>query len=104
MEERKILHTIKREKANWIGHILRRNFLKHVSEGKIEGRIEVTRRRERRGKQLLDDIKEIKVYWKLKKEILDRTVENSLWKRLWTCRVADYELRDNLQLWPRAAG
>jgi len=29
---------------------------------------------------------------------------NSLWKRLWTCRKADYELRDNLQLWPRAAG
>jgi hypothetical protein len=30
-EERNILHTIKRRKANWIGHILCRNcLLKHV--------------------------------------------------------------------------
>jgi hypothetical protein len=30
-EERNIVHTIKRRKANWIGHILRRNcLLKHV--------------------------------------------------------------------------
>jgi hypothetical protein len=36
-EERNIVHTIKRRKANWIGHILRGNcFLKHVIEGKIE--------------------------------------------------------------------
>jgi hypothetical protein len=42
-EERNILYTIKRRKANWIGHILRRNcLLKHVIEGKREGRIEVT--------------------------------------------------------------
>jgi hypothetical protein len=32
-EERSIVHTIKRRKANGIGHILRRNFLlKHVIE------------------------------------------------------------------------
>jgi hypothetical protein len=38
-EDRNIPHTIKRRKANWIGHILRRNYLtKHVSEDKIEGR------------------------------------------------------------------
>jgi hypothetical protein len=31
------LHTTKRRKANWIGHILRRNcLLKHVIEGKRE--------------------------------------------------------------------
>jgi hypothetical protein len=37
-EERNILHNIKRRKANWIGHILRRNcLLQHVIEGKIEG-------------------------------------------------------------------
>ena len=36
-EERNILHTLKRRKANWFGHILRRNcLLKHVIEGKIE--------------------------------------------------------------------
>jgi hypothetical protein len=57
-EERHILHTVKRRKANWIGHILRRNcFLKHVIEGNLEGRIEVTRRRGRRRKQLLDELK-----------------------------------------------
>jgi hypothetical protein len=34
-EERNMLHTIKRRKANWIGHTLRRNCrLKHVIEGK----------------------------------------------------------------------
>jgi hypothetical protein len=37
-KESNILHTIKGTKANWIGHILRRNcLLKHVIEGKIEG-------------------------------------------------------------------
>jgi len=31
--------TYTREKADWIGHVLRRNcLLKHVIEGKIEGR------------------------------------------------------------------
>jgi len=38
--------TIKRRKANWIGHILRRNcLLKHVNEGKMEVRREVMGRR-----------------------------------------------------------
>ena len=50
-EEGNILQTIKIRKANWIGHILRRYcLLKHVIEGKIEGRIEVTGRRGRRRK------------------------------------------------------
>jgi hypothetical protein len=32
-EARKILHTLKRNKANWMGHILRRNcLLNHVIE------------------------------------------------------------------------
>ena len=35
---RNILHTMKRRKANWIGHILRRNcFLKHVKGRKKGG-------------------------------------------------------------------
>jgi len=60
-EEGNILQTIKR-KANWIGHNLRRNcLLKHVTEGKIEVWIEVTRRRGRKRKQLLDNLKEIRV-------------------------------------------
>jgi hypothetical protein len=48
--------------------------LKHVIEGKLEGRIEMTGRRGRRRKQLLDDLKEKKKYWKLKGEALDRTL------------------------------
>jgi hypothetical protein len=41
-EERNILQTIKRRKANWTGHILHWNCrLKHITEGKIEGRTEV---------------------------------------------------------------
>jgi hypothetical protein len=39
-EERNILHTVKRRKANWIDYILRRNcLLKHVIAGKLEVRI-----------------------------------------------------------------
>jgi hypothetical protein len=73
-EERNIVHTIKRRKANWIGHILcRKCLLKHVIEGKIEGRIEVMGSGGRRRKQLLDDLKEQRRYWKLKEEALDRT-------------------------------
>jgi len=72
-EERNILHTVKRRKANWIGHFLHRNcLLEQVIEGKVEGRI-VTERWGRRRKRLLDDIKEIREYCKLKKEALDRT-------------------------------
>jgi len=50
-EVRHTLQTIKRRKANWIGHILLRNcLLKHFIEGKIGGRIEVRGRRGRRRK------------------------------------------------------
>jgi hypothetical protein len=74
-EERNILNTIKRRKASWIGHILRRNcFLKHVIKGKLEGMIEMIGRRGRRRKQLLDELKEKRRYWKLKEEALDRTM------------------------------
>jgi hypothetical protein len=74
-EERNILNTIKRRKANWIDHILRRNcVLKHVIEGKLEERTEIMGRRGRRRKQLLDDLTERRRYWKLKEEALDRTL------------------------------
>ena len=44
-EQRNILHEIRKRKANWIGHILRRNcLLKQVIEGKIKGETEVVRR------------------------------------------------------------
>jgi hypothetical protein len=68
-----ILHEIRKQKANWIGHILRRNyFLKEVIEGKIKGRIEVTRRRGRRRKKLLNDLGNTRGYSHLKEEALDR--------------------------------
>ena len=75
MKQRKILHEIRKRKANWIGHILRRNcFLKQVMEGKIKGEMEVTRRRGRRRKKLLDDLRDRKGYSDLKEEALDRTM------------------------------
>ena len=37
-EQRNILREIRKRKANWIGHILRRNcLLKQVIEGRIKG-------------------------------------------------------------------
>jgi len=57
-EQRNILHEISKRKANCIGHVLRRNcLLRRVIEGKIKGGIEVTGRRERRRRKLLDDLK-----------------------------------------------
>src|SRR5215475_13760247 len=74
-EQRNILHEIRKRKANWIGHILRRNcLLQRVIEGKIQGRIEVTERHERRRRKLLDDFKERRGYSHLKEEALDRTM------------------------------
>jgi len=58
-EQRNILHEISKRKANWIGHILRRNcLLQRVIKGKIKGGIEETGRRGRRCRKLLDDLKE----------------------------------------------
>jgi hypothetical protein len=78
--------------------------------------IELTGRRGRRRKQLLDDLKEKRKYWKFaqkalrlwcegpsyKKKILEiergstrsHTVENSLWKRLRTCRKTDCRMNE----------
>jgi hypothetical protein len=48
-------------KADWI----RKNcFLKRVIEREVEVLREVTGRQERRHKQLLDDLKETRGYWK----------------------------------------
>jgi hypothetical protein len=53
--------------------MLRRNcLLKEDIEGKIKGRIEVTRRRGRIRKQLLDDLGDRRGYSHLKEEALDR--------------------------------
>jgi hypothetical protein len=67
------------QKANWIGHILRRNcLLQRVTEGKIQEGIEVTERRGRRRRKLLDDLKERRGYSHLKEEAMDCT--------MWTAR------------------
>jgi len=56
---------------------LHRNcLLKQIIEGNIEGRIEVTRRKGRRPKQLLDDLKRRIGYWKFKDGSLDRTTHD----------------------------
>ena len=84
----------KKRKANWIGHILRRNcLLKYVIEGKLERRIEVTGRRGKRCKDLMDDLEGKRVCWKLEAETLDCALESSLWKRLNTCHKTN--LRTN---------
>jgi hypothetical protein len=56
-DQRNILHEISKWKANWIGHILRRNcLLQGVIEGKIKGGIE-------------DEEEDVENYWMaLKKE------------------------------------
>jgi len=74
-EQRNILHEIRKRKANWIGHILRRNcLLKQVIEGKIKGEMDVARRRGRRRQKLLDDLKDRRGYSHLKEEALHRTI------------------------------
>jgi hypothetical protein len=66
-EQRNILHKIRKRKANWIGHILRRNcLLQQVIEGRKKWGIEVKGRRGRRRRRLLDDLKESRAYCDLK--------------------------------------
>ena len=90
-EEKVFKHSVKTRKANWIDQILPRNWiLKYVNEGKIEGRLEVTGIWERRRKQLQDDLKESRGYWKLKAESLGRNfLDRSLWNWLWTSQKFD---------------
>jgi hypothetical protein len=74
-EQRNILHEIRKRKANWIGHILRRNcLLKQVIEVEIKVEMEVTRTQGRRRKKLPDDLKDRTGYSHLKEEALDRTM------------------------------
>ena len=81
-EQNNILHEISKRKANWIGHILRRNCLQQqVLEGKITIVIEVTGRRGIRRRKLPDDLKERRGYSHLKEEDLDRTMWKALFGR-----------------------
>jgi len=54
---------------------LRRKYLpQRVIEGKMKGGIEVTGKRGRRRRKLLDDLRERRRYTHLKEEALDRTM------------------------------
>jgi hypothetical protein len=82
-KECKILQANKKRNTKRIGHFLHKKcLLKHVIEGKTEGRIEVTGRRGRRRKMTL----------RKRDHAGSHSVENSLWKRLWTCRKTDCRL------------
>jgi hypothetical protein len=72
-QQRNILHEISKRKTNWIGHILRRNYLRQqATEGEIKG--EMTRTRGRKRRKLQDGLKERRGYSHLKEEALDRTM------------------------------
>jgi len=68
-------HAIGKGKDNCTGHNLRTNcLLQQVIEGKIKEGINVTRRRGRMRRKLLDDLTERRGYSHLKEEALDRTL------------------------------
>jgi len=74
-EHRISLHELSKRKANWIGHILRRNcLLQRVVEGKMKGGIEVTGRSGRGRRRLPEDLKERRGHSHLKEEALDHTM------------------------------
>jgi len=63
-EKSSILYTVKQRKANLIGPILQGN---RVFQGRIEG----NGRQGRSRKQLLDGLKNRRIFWKLKEEAQD---------------------------------
>jgi hypothetical protein len=78
-EARNILRTMKQKKGNWICNIFHRScLLKHTIEGELKG---MGRQRRRRSKHLLDDLKEMRQYWKLKQEALDHTIWRTHFRR-----------------------
>jgi len=72
------------ERISWTDHVRneeillrvkeQRNILHEIRKGKIKRGIEVTGRRGRRRRKLLDDLKERRGYSHLKEEALDRTM------------------------------
>ena len=87
-EERNILHSIKLQKAKWIGHILHRNcLLKHIIGWKTGG----TKRQARRRKQLLGACKEEKT---------DESERESIRSHSWELTLED--AMDQAQNWLRS--
>ena len=65
----KVLQTVKEGKTNSMGHVLcRKCHLKHFIAEEIEEKVKAMGRWERRRKQLLNEIKETRIYenWKRK--------------------------------------
>jgi hypothetical protein len=60
----------------------------------LYGRIEMTGRRGRRSKQLLDDLKEKRILEIERGNTRSQSMEISLWKRLRTCHKTDYRMNE----------
>ena len=73
-EKRTLLNNILRRKANWIGHILRRNCLLHDA---VEGQITEMKGVGRRRTQFLDYLGNRRGYWELK-ESMDLLISSIL--------------------------
>jgi len=85
-EERNILYSVNRRKANQIGYILRRDcLLKHFSEGKIWG----TGRRWKRISSYWMSLRKRKGTGTWKRNYSEG---NSVWKGLWFCHKLDCEI------------
>jgi len=90
------LEKVKTKKTNFLTRnssayeitLLAYVILKHVIEGKIEGRMEVKGRRGIKYKQLLDDLKK-KEKALQRRNTKSQCVENSLCKKLWTSHTTD---------------
>jgi len=79
--------TIKRRKANWIVHILHRNCLlkqiikEQTEKGRKDEEEDVSRNWVTLGKQTILEFERLSTR--------SHGLENSFWKRLWTCRKTD---------------
>jgi hypothetical protein len=95
-EERNIVGKMKRLNTNRIYHILcRKCSLKHVIEGKVEGRIGSTGRRGRKSKLLLGDLKKkYRIVEIERRSTRSHCEENWFWKRLWTGHKTDHGFKD----------
>jgi len=87
-EDMNVLHTLQIRNASWIGHILHRNcLLTDIADRKRGRRVEVTEVWGRRRKQLLNDVKEKRGYFKFKVQALDLILWRTRFARgyMWTC-------------------
>ena len=71
-EKRTILNNILRRKANWVGPILRRNYLLHDG---ILGQMTEVKGEGGRKTELLDDLRNRRRYYRLKEGAEDKKME-----------------------------